>query len=660
MRLASSINLIRSLFFLLLLFLNSTARSQVIQPSGASSASTTTCSGNYYDMGGSGGNYTNNQNSIQTICPVNFSDVVTINFTSYATESGFDYIYVYDGPNTSCPLLASLTGNGGPVSYTAKNCGGCLTINFYADFSNVAAGFSATISCSTPASYNQIGSTTGGGAGASSGPQCFVYSCATNYYDPGGSAANYQSSDNSLFTICSSTAGQAASVTFNAFNTEAGFDWLAVFDGPSNINSNLLNVYSGTPATPFTVTGTTANTSGCLTFWFASDGGTNKAGWQATIACAAPVATPSLTNNDCWNSTPICNTSSLPGNSSGAGFFNELSTNDEGCLGGENQSSWYHFQVSAGGTFTMGITPSNGTDDYDYALWGPMTSFNCLLFQSANTPVRCSYACYGASCFPGSSACASAATGISSTNNNPQSDNSENGGGNCWTQTLNVNTGEDYILLIDNFLSSSSNFTLSLGGTCSINCVPIVLPIGVLNFLATPKQDKSVSLTWTVDGETNEKMYLLERSGDGKNFSIIGQVNTTTDKNAVKSYSFIDHSPLASSTNYYRLSSVDLNGVKNPLSMAFANLKFIESNFLVYPNPARNELKLDLGNSPSASLRFEIYDIYGKLVFTSDYPVENGGTSQKIDISFLDNGAYFIRANDGTNAYNRSLVISRE
>jgi hypothetical protein len=112
--------------------------------------SISTCAGNFYDTGGSGGNYTNNQNIITTFCPATVGQCVTVNFSAFNLETSFDFLRVYDGPNTASPLIGNFTGlqlAGQTVSASSSNTSGCLTFWFTSDGSVISSGWAGAISC---------------------------------------------------------------------------------------------------------------------------------------------------------------------------------------------------------------------------------------------------------------------------------------------------------------------------------------------------------------------------------------------------------------------------------------------------------------------------------------------------------------------------------
>ncbi|MBM3429362.1 MAG: PKD domain-containing protein [Bacteroidetes bacterium] len=117
-----------------------------------SNASITACSGNFYDSGGAGGNYGNSQTFVYTICPSTPGAKVQVNFTAFSLEANFDFLQIFNGPNTASPSLGTYTGATSPgiVTATAANASGCLTFSFTSDGSVTLAGWIASIACITP------------------------------------------------------------------------------------------------------------------------------------------------------------------------------------------------------------------------------------------------------------------------------------------------------------------------------------------------------------------------------------------------------------------------------------------------------------------------------------------------------------------------------
>ncbi|MCF6130284.1 fibronectin type III domain-containing protein [Flavobacterium sp. AS60] len=105
------------------------------------------CGGNFVDTGGPTGNYNNNANITTTICPTSPGDLVTVEFTSFNLETGFDQLRIYDGDNTAAPLLGTYSGTVIPPTYTSNAANGCLTFVFTSDGSGTRAGWTSNVTC---------------------------------------------------------------------------------------------------------------------------------------------------------------------------------------------------------------------------------------------------------------------------------------------------------------------------------------------------------------------------------------------------------------------------------------------------------------------------------------------------------------------------------
>ena len=126
--------------FLITIFASSLAFSQYTIGTVGSVA---TCSGTFFDSGGSGGNYGDNENKIMTFCSNN-STCIQVDFTEFDIDSS-DFLYIYNGANTSSAPIAVLTGSTLPPSFSSFF--GCLTFQFVSNDTITSSGWAASLSC---------------------------------------------------------------------------------------------------------------------------------------------------------------------------------------------------------------------------------------------------------------------------------------------------------------------------------------------------------------------------------------------------------------------------------------------------------------------------------------------------------------------------------
>ncbi|MEI6124229.1 MAG: M4 family metallopeptidase [Bacteroidota bacterium] len=108
----------------------------------------TCCSGTLFDSG-ENGDYSNNTDGTITIAPVGASDVV-LTFSSFNFESGYDYLYIYDGPNSSSTLIGQFDGTNLPSGGMIQSSTGSITLRQVTDPGVTASGFALTWQCSLP------------------------------------------------------------------------------------------------------------------------------------------------------------------------------------------------------------------------------------------------------------------------------------------------------------------------------------------------------------------------------------------------------------------------------------------------------------------------------------------------------------------------------
>lgn len=350
-----------------------------------------------------------------------------------------------------------------------------------------------------------------------------------------------------------------------------------------------------------------------LVFGFGSSSGS----FVLSLSCAT---TPSGSNQNCSTALPICTDTQFGGNSSGAGSVLDLNASNQGCLSVEHQASWYVFQPTTTGTISFTINPTPPVD-YDFAVWGPFSSFTCPL----NTPpLRCSWSAL------------SVPTGLG----NGATDWSEGAGGNAWVAPITVgpaDVNDYYIMLLDNFVASSTPFVFdwSLSGVI-LNC-NIQLPVELTGFSGKAGPEGN-QLFWSTASEVNNDRFEIERSNDAVNFVKMGVVPGNGTSNYVHHYAFVDISP-SWGIDYYRLKQIDHNG-----QFEYSEVIAIEnmSEGKIHPNPVSDIFKITLGSEISKmGGRLLIADSQGRITRSVEIP---GGSSNLfgVDVHDLRQGVYHV------------------
>lgn len=106
------------------------------------------CAGiTFTDTGGAAGNYGSNQFMVRTFTPNSPGAKIKVVFSSISLETDYDYMYIYNGPDTNSPLIATLNGSINPGLVGSTSNEGSLTFVFVSDQAVEQSGWIANVSC---------------------------------------------------------------------------------------------------------------------------------------------------------------------------------------------------------------------------------------------------------------------------------------------------------------------------------------------------------------------------------------------------------------------------------------------------------------------------------------------------------------------------------
>ncbi|MBN2669564.1 MAG: PKD domain-containing protein, partial [Bacteroidales bacterium] len=211
------------------------------------------CLGNFYDSGGENGNYANLED-LSWLIQSDIGENLYMTFDTIRLESGYDYLYIYDGIDDSAPLTGTYSGNYGPFTINSTNSSNYLYIKFHSDASVTDLGWDAHYFCndfilSPEAEFSANETTICSGENinftdlSSNTPTSWTWSItpSTGVTYTGGTDANSQ---NPIITF---TQAGTYTVALTATN-EGGFD--------TETKTNYITVI-GTPESPDAIVGNT-------------------------------------------------------------------------------------------------------------------------------------------------------------------------------------------------------------------------------------------------------------------------------------------------------------------------------------------------------------------------------------------------------------------
>ncbi|MEM7485569.1 MAG: T9SS type B sorting domain-containing protein [Bacteroidota bacterium] len=211
---------------------------------------------------------------------------------------------------------------------------------------------------------------------------------------------------------------------------------------------------------------------------------------------------------DCANAVPICNNTPINGGANGFGVDDFGGAGSSGCLERtlsgaiESNSAWYRFRTGASGQLGFNIG-HDSTEDWDFALY---RTSDC---NNLGEPVRCNF-------FDNSDFKTFLGVG-----EDPTGDaNSVH-----YEDWLDVNAGEEYYLLINNFSNVNSGFSIQFTGDILATNPLDALDCSIVDNLLGPPiaacENETVVLDATTIGAVNYEWY----RNDGAGFQLIAAAN---------------------------------------------------------------------------------------------------------------------------------------
>ncbi len=182
-------------------------------------------------------------------------------------------------------------------------------------------------------------------------------------------------------------------------------------------------------------------------------------------------------------------------------------------------------------------------------------------------------------------------------------------------------------------VSGVSNFTKMALGFKDIS----PLSVSGLDFKAKVVAMHKVQLNWTTQNEQNNAYFRLEKSINNKDWINLAQVKS---KGALGGFYTLDDTHPFIGKSYYRITPVDLSGVETNVAPVQVEVKSLNEQALVYPNPTDGIVYLAKPMSSTIE-QLKIFNAAGRDLSRQVIVIDQG-SSLRIDLSQLPSGMYLI------------------
>lgn len=187
------------------------------------------------------------------------------------------------------------------------------------------------------------------------------------------------------------------------------------------------------------------------------------------------------------------------------------------------------------------------------------------------------------------------------------------------------------------FIGAGFNQTLFLHDWWEYQLNPDeALPITLVKFTAAIA-NYEILLSWQTANEVNTAEFIVERSSNGLDFTVINSLKASGTSSSTKNYSYTDQQP-SKGINFYRLKIFDVDGRFTYSRIIAIKIEGKNNPLLIFPNPAKDILNVQI-NGENENAILQIQDITGRNIKEEKINL-TGNTAISVDINNLPNGVY--------------------
>ena len=206
--------------------------------------------------------------------------------------------------------------------------------------------------------------------------------------------------------------------------------------------------------------------------------------------------------------------------------------------------------------------------------------------------------------------------------------------------------------------NSFNSFSIFAFGNNNAGTNP--LPVELLSFEAV-LNDGEVILDWKTASEINNDFFEIQRSENGEDWTVIGEVEGNGTSNEIISYNYVDKTPLFGKS-FYRLRQVDFDG-----QFEYSGVVSVDNAFTgqkmqarLFPNPTSQDnvnLRIITANRTN-KINVKIVNIHGDVYYETSCDPEVFNEDKNITIGReMSSGIYILLVEQAGEIFKSKVII---
>jgi hypothetical protein len=224
--------------------------------------------------------------------------------------------------------------------------------------------------------------------------------------------------------------------------------------------------------------------------------------------------------------------------------------------------------------------------------------------------------------------------------------------GGLWTDAGGSGTASGNVLTTGTVTSNSTNTF----GPFTLGYKSFPVPLKLLSFSAFRKTGVSY-LNWVTDNEYNVDYFEVQRSYDGSNFSVLGNVSAR-NSGTRENYYYEDPSPLWGIA-YYRIRSVDADGKFSYSRIAAVSEYDDLTGSFVVLNPAHDGITVLNRSGRSGVYDYKVCSPAGQLIVSGKVNMENNGGAWLALPASIAAGIYTLYIQNAETRFRKLILVEK-